>query len=195
LSTEDIANLAIGDVVYVSGTVYTARDMAHIRMAKCLAEGEPLGTDFTGSIIFHAGPVVKEVDGELQVLVIGPTTSIRMEPFSELVFGKLGVKALIGKGGMGESTQSALMKYRGVYLLAAPGCAVVLAKSIRRVLAVQWKDLGMPEAIWTLEVKDLGPLIVAMDSHGQNLFNQVKERALQSMKRILAEQQTQENTS
>jgi len=187
LRKEDIADLRIGDIVYLSGVLYTARDMAHLRMMERLWEGKPLPEDFNGAVIFHAGPIVSEKNREWEVTVIGPTTSTRMEPFSEALFKKLGVKAIIGKGGMGEGTQRALVDYYGVYLLAPPGCAVILAKLVQRILAVHWLDLGVPEAIWVLEVTELGPLIVAMDSQGNNIFREVEERALANMREIIGE--------
>lgn len=193
LNREDLANLSVSDVVYLSGKVYTARDMAHIRIMEYLREGKQLVEDFNGAAIFHAGPVVRQRNGEWEVVVIGPTTSIRMEPFSETLFGKLGVKALIGKGGMGEDTQQALVKYCGVYLLSPPGCAVVQAKSVQKVLKVHWLDLGVPEAIWVLEVKDWGPLVVAMDSQGKSIFKEVKKNALRKMNEIIGRKLCERN--
>lgn len=185
LRKEEIVDLSIEDVVYLSGKVYTARDMAHIRIMEYLREGKQLVEDFNGAAIFHAGPVVRKKNGEWEVVVIGPTTSIRMEPFSETLFGKLRVKAVIGKGGMGEDTQQALVKYCGVYLLSPPGCAVIQAKSVQKVLKVHWLDLGVPEAIWVLEVKDWGPLVVTMDSQGKSIFKEVKKNALRKMNEII----------
>jgi fumarate hydratase subunit beta/L(+)-tartrate dehydratase beta subunit len=161
--------------------------MAHIRIMEFLEEQRKLVEDFDGAVIFHAGPVVKKRNGKWEVVVIGPTTSMRMEPFSQTLFGKLGVRALVGKGGMGENTQQALIRYGGIYLLSPPGCAVIQAKSVQEVSAVHWLDLGMPEAIWVLQVKDWGPLIVAMDSHGKSIFRAVKENALGKVNEILRE--------
>ncbi|MEM0049229.1 MAG: FumA C-terminus/TtdB family hydratase beta subunit [Candidatus Bathyarchaeia archaeon] len=185
LKSEDIADLKVGDVVYISGRLYTARDMAHIRIMEYLREGKQIVEDLKGAVIFHAGPVIKEKNGKWEVVAIGPTTSMRMEPFSEVLIGKLGVKAIIGKGGMGDGTQKALKKYCGVYLLSPPGCAVIQAKSVERVLTVHWLDLGVPEAMWVLEVNNFGPLIVAMDSHGGNIFKKVKETALNKLNEIM----------
>lgn len=187
LRREDIADLVVGDVVYLSGTIFTARDMAHIRIMEYLKEGRQLVEDFHGAAVFHAGPVVRKKNVEWEIVVIGPTTSMRMEPFSEILLGKLGVKAIIGKGGMGEGTQEALRNYCCVYLLSPPGCAVVQSKAVIRVLRVNWLDLGVPEAVWVLEVKEWGPLIVAMDSQGNSLFKEVKERALSRISSILNE--------
>ena len=185
LKNEDIARLRIGDVVNLTGIIYTARDMAHIRIMEHLREGKQLVENFRGAAIFHAGPVVRKKNEEWEIVVIGPTTSMRMEPFSENLLGRIGVKAIIGKGGMGKKTQRALTKYCGVYLLSPPGCAVVQSKSVQRVLRVNWLDLGVPEAIWVLEVKDWGPLIVAMDSHGNSIFKEVREKALARIPKIL----------
>ncbi|RLG60949.1 fumarate hydratase [Candidatus Geothermarchaeota archaeon] len=187
LKKEDIADLEVGDIVYLSGKVYTARDMAHIRIMEHLKEGRQLVEDFEGAAIFHAGPVVRKKNGEWEIIVIGPTTSMRMEPFSETLLGKLGVKAIIGKGGMGEETLKALKKYCGIYLLSPPGCAVIQANSVQKVLNVHWLDLGVPEAIWVLEVKEWGPLIVAMDSHGNSIFKEVKEKALDRISEMFKE--------
>jgi len=187
LGREDIADLVVGDVVHLSGTIFTARDMAHMRIMEYLREGRRLEEDLDGAAVFHAGPVVMKKDGEWKLVVIGPTTSMRMEPFSETLLGKLGVKAIIGKGGMGEGTLEALRKYGGVYLLSAPGCAVVQSESVRRVLRVNWLDLGVPEAMWVLEVKEWGPLIVAMDSQGNSLIKEVRERAQSRISGILNE--------
>lgn len=177
VSSIDVEKLSIGDVVYISGIVYVARDMAHLKLKELISKGLELPENFDGGVIFHAGPVAKKVGDFWQIWVIGPTTSTRMEPYAEMV-GKLGVKVIVGKGGMGEDTSNALKKYKGVYLLAAPGCAVIHAQFVKRVLRVHWlEELGMPEAIWVIEVENWGPLVVAMDSHGQSVFKNIREKA------------------
>jgi fumarate hydratase subunit beta len=174
----EVLRLNAGDVVYISGIVYTARDMAHLRLQKLLRNKESLPEDFNGSVIFHAGPVVKKEDGTWKIWVIGPTTSTRMEPYAEMV-GELGVRAIVGKGGMGDSTMRSLAKYGGVYLLAAPGCGVVHSEAVKRVLRVHWlEELGVPEAIWVLEVSNWGPLVVGMDAHGKSIFKDIAEKAV-----------------
>ncbi len=174
---EKVLNLDAGDVVYITGVVYTARDMAHLRLLKLLRDKKSLPEDFNGGVIFHAGPVVKKEDGEWKIWVIGPTTSTRMEPYAEIV-GELGVRAIVGKGGMGEDTIRSLAKYGGVYLLAAPGCGVIHSGAVKKVLRVHWlEELGVPEAIWVLEVNKWGPLIVGMDSHGRSIFKDIAQKA------------------
>jgi fumarate hydratase subunit beta len=177
IAREEIAKLDAGDVVYISGLVYTARDMAHLRLKKLLRDKEGLPEDFEGGVIFHAGPVVKKDDGSWKIWVIGPTTSTRMEPYAEMV-GRLGVRAIVGKGGMGEDTLKSLAEYGGVYLLAAPGCGVIHSRAVKRVLRVHWlEEMGVPEAIWVMEVADWGPLVVGMDAHGRSIFQNIARKA------------------
>jgi fumarate hydratase subunit beta len=163
-----------GDIVYISGTIYTARDRAHQRI---LEEGSPVNLE--GGVIFHAGPIIKssshDNDVKYEMVAVGPTTSTRMNPYQPNVL-KLGVKAVIGKGGMDEDTALALEENNAVYLAAVGGCAALYVKSILKVKNVNWIDLGVPEAIWELEIKDFGPLVVAMDSHGNNLYEEVRKK-------------------
>lgn len=173
LSDDDIKKLNVGDIVYISGTIYTARDRAHQRI---LSEGSPI--NLKGAVIFHAGPIIKispDEDPKYRMVAVGPTTSTRMNPYQEGVL-KLGVKAIIGKGGMDENTSLSLKENNAVYLAAVGGCAALYVKSISKVKDVKWIDLGVPEAIWELEVKDFGPLVVAMDSKGKNLYQEVKKQ-------------------
>lgn len=173
LSKEDIKKLNTGDIVYISGIIYTARDRAHQRI---LEEGSPV--DLKGAVIFHAGPIIKvstkDNEDDYKMIAVGPTTSTRMNPYQPDVL-KLGVSAIIGKGGMDEETKEALVENNAVYLAAVGGCAALYVKSILEVKSVNWIDLGIPEAIWELEVKDFGPLVVAMDSKGNNLYEEVKQ--------------------
>jgi len=178
LDADEVAGLRVGDVVGLSGTIFTARDMAHIRIMGLLSRGERLPEDFAGAALYHAGPVMRREGEVWHNVVIGPTTSMRMEPFSEAVLGRLGARALIGKGGMGEGTRAALRKHGGVYLAAPPGCAAVQAEAVRAVRRVHWLELGMPEAIWVMDVENWGPLVVGMDSVGGSVFKDVRESAL-----------------
>ncbi|MGB9937579.1 MAG: FumA C-terminus/TtdB family hydratase beta subunit [Methanobacterium sp.] len=172
LLKEDIDNLKAGNIVYISGTIYTARDRAH---KKILEEGSPV--DLNGSVIFHAGPIIKTLNTdkgpEYKMIAVGPTTSTRMNPYQPEIL-KLGVRAVIGKGGMDENTSRALKENNAVYLAAVGGCAALYVKTIKKVKSVNWIELGIPEAIWELEVEKFGPLVVAMDSHGNNLYEEVK---------------------
>ncbi len=176
LKEEDVRQLKVGDVIYLKGKIYTSRDMGHLRIKEYLDIGAELPVDFNGAAIFHAGPVAMETEKGWDLIVIGPTTSIRMEPYAEMV-GELGIKAVIGKGGMVEGTLKACNKYGYVYLQAAPGCAVKLAQGIKSIDGVQWLDMAMPEALWVLNAEKFGPLVVGMDTHNKSIYKELKEEA------------------
>jgi fumarate hydratase subunit beta/L(+)-tartrate dehydratase beta subunit len=181
LSAESVRKLKVNDIVILTGTIYTARDMAHLKLRELKESGKPLPEALEGSVIFHAGPVVKKVDGSFNLLNIGPTTSIRMEPHSDFL-GRLGVRVIVGKGGLGDGSVQAFKKYGMVYLLAAPGCGVLHAQAVKQVKRVHWlEEMGMPEAIWVLEVKEWGPLMVGMDSEGASIFQTIKEEGLRKL--------------
>ena len=170
ISSDETANLRIGDIVYISGKIYTARDSAHKRMVE---EGSPV--DIKGAVIFHAGPIIKKSGDKYDMIAVGPTTSTRMNPYEPQIL-KMGAGLIIGKGGMDKATSEALIKYKKSYLSAVGGCAALYVKSVLKVNSVHWLDLGVPEAIWELEIKEFGPLIVTMDSTGGNLYDEVKKR-------------------
>ena len=183
---EDVEKLNIGDTVYINGTVCTARDMAHLQMRELIENGKELPEKIAGGAIFHAGPVMKKDENDQWKLrVIGPTTSIRMEPHADFM-GRMGVKLIIGKGGMGDDSLAAFQKYKQAYLQAAPGCAVVLAAGIKDVKNVHWYENGMPEAMWVLEADKFGPFVVTMDSKGNSRYNDVKAKAREIAEDILS---------
>ena len=183
---EDVEKLNIGDTVYINGTVCTARDMAHLQMRELIENGKELPEKIAGGAIFHAGPVMKKDENDQWKLrVIGPTTSIRMEPHADFM-GRMGVKLIIGKGGMGDDSLAAFQKYKQAYLQAAPGCAVVLAAGIKDVKNVHWYENGMPEAMWVLEADKFGPFVVTMDSKANSRYNDVKAKAREIAEDILS---------
>ena len=166
IKDEDLSELKAGDVVYLTGNIYTARDQAHKRI---LEEGAPV--DIEGAVLFHAGPIVtKDDDGNYKMVAVGPTTSMRMNPYQSDVLD-LGAKIVIGKGGMADSVREALVRNEALYVVATGGCAALYVDAVEEIESVDWLDLGMPEAMWNLKVKDFGPLIVAMDSNGNSLYD------------------------
>lgn len=171
IKTEDLLDLRIGDVLYLDGSLVTARDSGHKR--RVLEKVIP-ATPLEGGAVFHAGPITKEVDGKLQIVAIGPTTSMRMERYEADFITQTGVKIIIGKGGMGEKTTSACKENKVVHCVYPGGAAVVGATQIEEVISSEWLDLGMPEAFYTLMVKNFGPLIVSIDTLGNNLFENNK---------------------
>jgi len=181
---EVIRRLRAGDQLYLSGEIITARDAAHKRIIHHIQEARDLPFSLEGSALYHCGPIVRRLNGEWHVLAAGPTTSMRMEPFeAELV--KMGVKVIIGKGGMGDKTRDSLRRYGSVYCTFTGGAAALAAKHIESVVDVKWLDLGMPEAVWILRVKRFGPLIVSMDSHGRSLHEEVRSEAMRNLEGIL----------
>jgi fumarate hydratase subunit beta len=180
----EIRKLRVNDVLYISGTMVTARDQAHKRALEYAEEGKPLPVDLKGLAVFHCGPVMRRQGGRWVAVAAGPTTSSRMENFEEDFIRNFKPRVIIGKGGMGEKTTSAMAKYGAVYGAFTGGAAVLAAKAISRVKSVEWLDLGMPEAMWVLEVEEFGPLVVAVDSHGNNLFRDIAEKVEKNRKRI-----------
>jgi len=177
LSEEDVRKLNVGDVVYLSGIVVTMRDAGHRRAVELLARGEKLPVDLRGLALYHAGPVVRRVGEGWEVVVIGPTTSTRMEVYEYEVIEKTGVRMVIGKGGMGPRTAEACKRFGAVYTVYPGGAAALQASQVKRVLGVHWLDLGVPDAMWVLEVEDLGPLTVVIDSKGRNLYDEIYREA------------------
>jgi fumarate hydratase subunit beta len=185
LSTEEVAKLRVGDTVYVSGIVVAARDSAHKRMLEYIERGEKLPVDLRGGVVYHVGPVVRRTESGWKVISAGPTTSARMEAFEADVIEKLGVKLVVGKGGMGKRTAEAMKKHVAAYAIFTGGAGVLAAKAIKRVVDVYWPDLGMAEAMWVFEVEDFGPLTVMIDSTGRNFYEDLREEARRRIPEVL----------
>lgn len=168
IKDEDIASLRVGDIVWLTGTIVTCRDVAHRRV---IEEKRPLPVDIAGLAILHAGPIVKKHgDNDYEMISVGPTTSMRMEKFEEDFIRETGVKLIVGKGGMGPNTEAGCRKYKALHLVYPAGNAVLAAVKVKRIVDAQWLDLGMPETLWVCEVEEFGPLIVSIDSEGNNIF-------------------------
>ena len=124
----------------------------------------------------HAGPIVTgSADNGYEMISIGPTTSMRMEKFEYDFINKTGVRLIIGKGSMGSRTAEACREFGAVHCVLPAGNAVVAALCAEKITGVEWLDLGMPEALWNIRVKNLGPLIVSIDAEGKNLFDEKKK--------------------
>ena len=167
VSSEDVKKLHTGDIIYVSGRIFTARDEAHHLML----EKNNVPFDPSDMALFHCGPLMKKTGDKWEVVSAGPTTSSRMELFEDKFLEKYNVKIIIGKGGMGKNTQKALQKYISIYASYTGGAGALAADKVEEVEDVYWLDkLGMPEAVWIFRVKEFGPLVVAMDSHGKSIY-------------------------
>jgi fumarate hydratase subunit beta len=177
ISEQDVRKLKANDTIYVSGTIVTARDQAHKRALQLHEKGERLPIDMEGLAVFHCGPIVRKEGDKWIIVAAGPTTSTRMDIFEGEFIKNFKARVVIGKGGMGSRTTEAMKTYGAVYGAFTGGAAVLAAKAIKSVKTVEWFDLGMPEALWVLEALEFGPLTVAIDSHGNNLFEDVKRKA------------------
>lgn len=183
--SEKLATLKAGTIVSLSGTIITGRDKVHHHLIHD-ATKESFPISLEGQVIYHCGPIVKKTDeGEWEVVVAGPTTSAREEPFQGDVMRRYGVRGVIGKGGMGKKTADALCEVGGAYLAAIGGAAVVLAKAIERVEDVYFLDeFGMPEAMWVLSIKNF-PAVITMDAFGNSLHNDIDIASKNKLRELL----------
>ena len=183
IKDEDLADLKIGDVVYLTGRLVTCRDVAHRRL---IEQGRKLPVNLEGGAIFHAGPIVrKKDDGNFEMVSIGPTTSMRMEKFEREFIKQTGVKLIIGKGGMGPETAAGCQEGPAVHAIFPGGCAVLAATQVEEIEGYEWPDLGMPETLWINRVREFGPLIISIDTKGNNLISQNKASFKDKKKPIL----------
>ncbi len=178
---EKIRALKCGDMVNITGPLFTGRDAVH----KYLHEGGECPVDLKDQIIYHCGPVVVKEDGKWVVKAAGPTTSIREEPYQADIIRDFGIRGVIGKGGMGPKTLAGLKEYGAVYMHAIGGAAQVLARCVTEVKGVSMlEELGSPEAIWHLEVVNF-PVVITMDSHGKSLHEEVLASSAKALDGIL----------
>ena len=186
VSAEDLKDIKVGDIVYLDGSMTTCRDVAHRRLVE---EGRELPVDVRNNAIFHAGPIIRPLENDkFEMVSVGPTTSMRMEKF-EYEFVKLtGVRVIIGKGGMKENTERACKEFGAIHCVFPAGNAVVAATEVEEIVRAEWRDLGMPETLWNYRVKEFGPLIVSIDTQGNNMFeenkvifNQKKDKAIEEI--------------
>ena len=169
LTEAQMRALKVGDVVLISGEMWTGRDNVHAYLMK-----NPPPVDLNGSVLYHCGPVMLKQGEEWVVTAAGPTTSIREESYQADVIKKYGVRAVIGKGGMGAKTSAALKEFGAVYLNAIGGAAQYYARAVEKVLGVELMEFGVPEAMWHLRVKNFAA-IVTMDAHGNSLHADVEK--------------------
>ncbi|MDD1778568.1 MAG: FumA C-terminus/TtdB family hydratase beta subunit [Candidatus Helarchaeota archaeon] len=173
ISDAQIQKLHVGDNITISGTIFTARDEAHHRALQYARENRPLPFKTQNGVLYHCGPVARRTDSSWEILSAGPTTSARLEKFEAEFIKNSGIKVIIGKGGMGKQTEIALKQYKAVFCTFTGGAGVLAASFIQAVEKVEWIDLGIPEAIWVLSVQNFGPLFVAIDSYGNNVFTKI----------------------
>ena len=188
IATLDVRTLKLGETVLLDGIVHTGRDRFH----KHLHDGGtlPEGIDLSTSALYHCGPVMVQretAEGTLQWQMVagGPTTSSLEEPYEADVIARFGLRMIIGKGGMGAKTLEACRQYGCVYLQAVGGAATSIANAVECVEGVDFlEEFGAAEAMWHLRVRNF-PVTVAMDAHGNSLYQQVQERSAQQLAELL----------
>ena len=180
IDEDTVRRLRVGDIVLISGRVYTGRDAVHHH----LMSHEP-PVDLNGAVLYHCGPVVRKDPDGWTVTAAGPTTSIREEPYQGDVIRRYGLRAVIGKGGMGPKTLAAMKECGAVYLNAIGGAAQFYADRIEKVDGVSLLDFGTPEAMWHLTV-DAFPAIVTMDAHGNSLHRDVEQASGEKLEMLKA---------
>jgi len=174
LTESDVRALKLEDTVFINGHIFGIRDATQIRI---FAEGVPPPTDLTGADCIHTAPGVKKLpNGKYEKICIGTTTSTRMNRFYPGLIQQYGVRAMVGKAGFLQDTVDKMKEYGGVYLAIVGGAAALETEQIEEIEEVWWEDL-MPECLWKFRVKNFGPLIVAIDAHGNSLYKDVKAEA------------------
>ena len=194
MNTDTVRSLEIGDTVFLSGTILTARDRAHAFLTHAMIEkSEPIQNRaldkelydiLAGSCIYHCGPIMRKEKQGWTCIAAGPTTSIREEIYEAEIIRNFNISGIIGKGDMGKRTAQALKKHGAVYFHAIGGTAALLASCIEKVENVYCQEFGMPEALWKLKVHDF-PVIVTMDSTGKSIHKEVKEHSEENLHVIL----------
>lgn len=176
LREDTIRALRSGDTVLLDGVVWGIRDATLIRI---FDHGQPPPADLRDAALLHVAPNVRPsstAPSGYEPMTVGTTTSMRMDRFTEGVLRDLGARAIIGKGGLSETSSAALVRYGGVYLAIVGGAASVETEQVEAIERVYWEDL-MPECLWQFRVRAFGPLIVAMDAHGASMYRDVAQQA------------------
>jgi L(+)-tartrate dehydratase beta subunit len=181
LGEADIRQLRLEDTVTIDGIIFGIRDATQIRI---FDEGVAPPVDLSGSVCLHTAPGVrKRADGTYEKISIGTTTSTRMDRFVPGLLERYGVRAIVGKGGLLKGSIEAMARFGGAYLAIVGGTAALETLQIEAIERVWWEDL-MPECLWQFRVKDFGPLIVAIDAHGNSLYRNVQDRAAERIKAL-----------
>ncbi len=182
LDEKTVRSLKLGEIVNITGPVYTGRDEVHIRALEYIDQGKEVPVCLNEAALYHCGPImVEDKDGNWSVVAAGPTTSARMNALEPRFIREFKIRAIIGKGGMSREVAEAMKEVGCVYLAATGGAAVSYAEGLSRVTGRDWADLGMPEALWHFQTRALGPLVVAIDAEGNSLYDRVREKVAENM--------------
>jgi L(+)-tartrate dehydratase beta subunit len=169
LSLEAVRSLKVGDTVYLDGIVFGIRDATLIRI---FDQGREPPTNIRGATLLHTAPNVRKVGDRYEPISIGTTTSMRMDRFTGPLLERYSIKAVLGKGGLSQTSVELMQEYGACYLAVVGGAASLQTTQIEEIEEVYWEDL-MPECLWQIRYKGLGPLTVAIDAHGHNQYGDV----------------------
>ena len=186
LSEESVRKLKLGDMVYLDGEMtITAGLPTHQRIMDCIETGEPPPIGLENSAFFHLGSYSRETDDNYEILYINPTTSTRFNPYMPTLIETFGLRAVGGKGGLGRESVDAMERVGCVYLAFLGGGCPILSAAIKEVIAVGWKDLIFHYRLTQLKIEGLGPLTVAIDSHGNSIYERTRQEAEKNLPDIL----------
>ena len=187
--TEDqVRDLDIGDIVFLSGKVFTCRDQGHRRMLEYFKNGNSFPIDFSQYAMWHCGPIVdKDENGDWKLIVAGSTTSSRFSDKEPAVLKNTGLRVIIGKGIMYEGVVRAMQEKGAVMLNATGGCAALYGEAVTRIADVFWMDLGLPEAMWCFDISEMGPLIVGIDAKGNSIIQNTRSNSEAEFERAYAQ--------
>ena len=177
LAENDVRQLKVRDTVTIRGHIFGLRDATQIRL---FDQNQEPPVDFRGAVCLHTAPSLKKTGDRWEKICVGTTTSTRMERFTPPLIEKYGVRAIIGKGGLLEGSLEAMKKFGACYLAIVGGAAALETTQIEEIEEVYWEDLH-PEAIYKFRVREFGPLIVAMDSHGSHLYSDIRNQAIKKL--------------
>jgi len=183
-SRREIERLSLNDSVYLTGTIYTARDKAHDRILEYVYNDKKIPFDLKNGVVFHCGPLMKHIKGKWVTVSAGPTTSSRLNKLQPEVIKKMDVRVVVGKGGMDENVVKAMDENDSVYLAMTGGAGALAVDRIKEVSGVYWLDFGMAEAVWALKVEDFGPLTVAI-AKGESLYGKVDSKVKDNLNRLI----------
>lgn len=185
LTKKDVLSLHVGDRVLLSGQLVTGRDKIHKFLFNERPGIKEIPFHLKGAVLYHCGPIIRKTEEGFKLIAGGPTTSIRVEMYEHQIISDYGIRAVMGKGGMGRKTLKALKENGCVYLHTISGAAVYLADRIKKVVGV-WKleDFGMAEAMWVFDVEEF-PAIVTMDAHGRSLHEEIEKQSYGELKRLI----------
>jgi len=185
LSEGDVRDLRVGDMVSLSGYIVTGRDRVHKFLFNERPPKSEIPFNLDGSILYHCGPIIRKTEDGYKLIAGGPTTSMRVEMYEHWVIKEYGIRAVMGKGGMGSKTMDALRECGCVYLHTIGGAAVYLADRVKKIVD-GWKveEFGMAEAMWLFDVEGF-PAVVTMDAHGNSLHREVEALSADNLRRLL----------